>query len=79
MVFNIGSEETHGELIGENTDSLESECTLTISPLKLIVLGGLLKTKLLGFNHLKKKLKLSICENHITNDYLLHHFINLIT
>jgi hypothetical protein len=56
QVLNIGLEETHGELTGENTDSSKSKCTKTILELKPIAqllfhqLGNLTMTKISSFN-----------------------------
>jgi hypothetical protein len=65
MVLNIGLEETHGEPIGVNLDSSESECINIILPLKTIALGEQLNLQLLGLKSNKKNLKLLKSENDL--------------
>ena len=56
--LNIGLEETLGELIGENLDSLESKCTETTWQLRKIALGVPLKPNLILLTWTRKNRKL---------------------
>ena len=69
MELNIGSEEIHGEHIGENLDFSELECINTIWLLSKTALGEPFNLKLNG-STLSNNLKLLKCENAMIYSYL---------